>query len=87
MCSSDLMGAVVRVPFAGRELLGVVWGKGRGDVAAAKVKSILAVLPFPPFSDRFREFLRFAAWYNAAPISAVVKMALPIAGDMDGKTG
>lgn len=33
-------GDYVRVPLGPREILGVVWGEGAGDVAAAKMKPV-----------------------------------------------
>ncbi|MCK5545836.1 MAG: hypothetical protein KAI27_00565, partial [Rhodospirillaceae bacterium] len=33
-------GDIVRVPFGGRTLLGVVWGPGTGGVAKAKLKTV-----------------------------------------------
>ena len=73
-------GTLVSAPLGGRSLLGVVWGKGKGEVEAGKIKPVKTVHGgFPPFSAAFRKFLAWVAWYNATPLGAVVKMALPIA--------
>lgn len=76
-------GSVVTVPLSRRHVIGVVWGKGRGGVAAEKLKAISVHHDaFPPLSEAFRQFLSWVAWYNGTPLGAVLKMVLPIK-DMD----
>ena len=40
-------GQFVIVPLGKRETLGVVWGEGTGEVAAAKLRDVIEVLPAP----------------------------------------
>ena len=42
------VGDYVRVPLGPREILGVVWGEGLGDVAAAKMKPVAGRFDVPP---------------------------------------
>ena len=72
-------GDVVTVPFGRGESLGVVLGEGKAKIAADRIKNVLTRHEeFPAFSEGFREFLRWAAWYNCAPLGMVLKMALPV---------
>jgi primosomal protein N' (replication factor Y) len=74
-------GDVVRVPFGRGSQLGVVWGEGTAQVPAGKLKHVQEKLDYPPLSPKLREFIRWAAWYNCAPLGAVLKMVLPIGAD------
>jgi primosomal protein N' (replication factor Y) (superfamily II helicase) len=71
-------GDLVRVPFGRGESLGIVWGEGKAKLAAGKLKPIKGKLPYPPLAKPLREFIAWAAWYNCAPIGAILKMVLPI---------
>lgn len=71
-------GRYVRVPFGRQHLTGVVWGEAKGDVAPEKLKSITECFDKAPIMpDALREFLAWVAWYNIAPLGAVLKLALP----------
>jgi len=41
-------GDFVVVPLGKREVIGVVWGEGRGDVGRAKLRDVIARLEAPP---------------------------------------
>jgi len=71
-------GDVVAVPLAGRESLGVVWGAGRGDVAPARLKTILRRLPARPLPEAVRRFVDWVAAYTLAAPGAVLKMAISV---------
>ena len=72
-------GDYVQVPFGKQQLVGVVWGKGRGDVAAEKCKAIASVCShIPPMSQTMRDYIDWVAGYTLAPKGAVLKMALPV---------
>ncbi len=69
------LGAFVEVPLGPRKVLGVVWGKGRGDFDIAKVRSVLRVLDVAPMRAEMREFLRRAADYTLTPMPAMLRLA------------
>ncbi len=72
-------GDIVTVPFGKSESLGVVWGKGKANLPAGKLKYIIKKHDdFPPVSEKLRKFIDWAAWYNCAPKGAMLKMLLPI---------
>jgi primosomal protein N' (replication factor Y) len=73
-------GDIVSVPFGRGQSLGVVWGEGKAKIASEKIKPIkIHHSEFPPLSIAMREFIAWAAWYNCAPLGAVLKMVLPVA--------
>jgi len=80
-------GDIVTVPFGrGKNSLGVVWGKGKAKIDASKLKSVIAHHAFPPLSEAMEKFISWAAWYNCAPVGAMLKMVLPIAEiDKEGR--
>ena len=75
-------GAVVVVPLARRELVGVVWDiplDGAADskpVPLEKLRAVLAVLPVPPLTPVARRFLAWVSDYTLAAPGAVLRMAL-----------
>lgn len=72
-------GDIVTVPFGKSESLGVVWGKGKANLPAGKMRYIKTKhSEFPPISESVRKFIDWAAWYNCAAKGAVLKMLLPI---------
>ncbi len=73
------VGDVVSVPFGKQELLGVVWGVGKAEIPAGKIKNIIKNHgEFPALSENFRKFIEWAAWYNCAAKGAMLKMVLPV---------
>ncbi len=68
------IGTVVDVPFGKRMLAGVVWGKGGGDVPAAKLKAIANITNLPSLPDATRRFVDWVAAYTLTPPGAVLKM-------------
>jgi primosomal protein N' (replication factor Y) len=70
------IGQFVIVPLGKRETLGVVWGDGTGEVAAAKLRDIIEVLPALPMADPLRRFIDWVAAYTLAPPGAVLRMAM-----------
>ncbi len=76
-------GDYVTVPLGGakgggREVPGVVWGAGAGDVPPEKLKEALERYDMPPMPAVHREFLDWVASYNMAAKGAVLKMALSV---------
>jgi len=73
-------GDIVSVPFGSGQSLGVVWGEGKANIPAGKLKQVvLHHAQFPALSSSFREFIDWVAWYNCVPKGAILKMVLPIA--------
>ena len=71
-------GSFVRVPLGKREIAGVVWGPGGGDVAAAKLKTVLDRLDAPPMTAALRAFVDWVAAYTLSPPGAVLRMAMSV---------
>jgi len=69
-------GDYVGVPLGPREVLGVVWGEARGDVALSKVKPVAEVFPTPPMPEIHRRFIEWVAAYTLSPPGAVLRMSL-----------
>ncbi|KAF0675730.1 primosomal protein N' [Profundibacterium mesophilum] len=68
-------GAFVEVPLGPRKVLGVVWGAGRGEVDAARLRSIIRVLDVAPMRAEMRQFLERAAEYTLTPLPAMLRLA------------
>jgi primosomal protein N' (replication factor Y) len=69
-------GSLVEVPFGQRSLIGIVWGKGLGDVAASKLKSVYGVLDVLPLPEVSRTFTDWVANYTLTPPGLIAKMVL-----------
>ena len=71
-------GDFVRVPLGGRTLDGVVWGEAKGDVAPARLKSVIERLPAPPLRQELRRFIDWVAHYTLSAPGAVLRMAMSV---------
>lgn len=71
-------GDFVSVPLGPRQVAGVVWGAGQGDVPPAKLRSIAAKLPVPPMPRYRREFLAWLANYTVSPVGAALRLAMSV---------
>jgi primosomal protein N' (replication factor Y) len=69
-------GDYVVVPLGPREVLGVVWGEGQGDVAAARMKPVAGRFDVPPMPDAHRRFIDWVAAYTLSPPGTVMRMSL-----------
>ncbi len=69
------VGDFVEVPLGPRSIVGVVWGKGAGDIDRARIRSVTRVLDVPPMTEELREFLVRAAGYTLTPMNAMLRMA------------
>ena len=69
------LGAFVEVPLGPRRVLGVVWGPGRGDWDATRVRSVARVLDVAPMRAEMRAFLEKAGAYTLTPMSAMLRLA------------
>ncbi len=75
----ELTGCYVTVPFAGRNVIGVVWGEeGTSALADAKLKTIRTVhRHLPVMREALRETLAGAARYNCASLGNMLRLAIP----------
>jgi len=71
-------GDFVAVPLGRRQLVGVVWGEGSGDVVDAKLKPIEEILPAPALPDELRRFVDWTANYTLSAPGAVLRMAMSV---------
>ena len=77
-------GDFVEVPLGPRRVLGVVWGRGRGDWDPAKVRAVGRVLDAPPMRAELRAFLGRAADYTLTPLPQMLRLATRAPGLMEG---
>jgi primosomal protein N' (replication factor Y) (superfamily II helicase) len=77
-------GDFVEVPLGPRRVLGVVWGKGRGDWDIAKVRPVGRVLDAPAMRLELRNFLTRAADYTLTPLPQMLRLATRSPGLMEG---
>ncbi|MER5171779.1 primosomal protein N' [Thioclava kandeliae] len=75
--------AFVMVPLGPRKVLGVVWGAGDGDFAAAKLRRVLQVMDVPPMKADMRQFLMRMAAYTMTPLPQVLRLATRAPGLFD----
>jgi primosomal protein N' (replication factor Y) len=71
-------GRFVRVNLGPRRLIGVVWEGEGDDVAEARLRPIVEVLPTPPLPAELRRFIDRVAGYTLAPPGMVLRMAMSI---------
>jgi primosomal protein N' (replication factor Y) len=71
-------GNFVVVPLGKREMVGVVWGAGSGDVPSAKLRDVIDILPAQPMADAMRRFVDWVSAYTLMPPGAVLRMAMSV---------
>lgn len=69
-------GAPVTVPLGRKQVAGIVWGDGGGEIAASKLKAICGVLDLPHLPSVTRSFVDWVAHYTVTPPGAILKMVL-----------
>ncbi|MBO6784130.1 MAG: primosomal protein N', partial [Alphaproteobacteria bacterium] len=69
-------GDYVHVPLGNRDMIGVVWGPGQGDVDPAKLRPVEARLDTAPMPDELRRFVDWVAAYTLSPPGSVLRMAM-----------
>jgi len=69
-------GDVVEVPLGRRFEVGVVWGPGKGDVAAHKIKPVAQKVGVPPLPEVSRKFIDWVAAYTLQVPGTVLRMTL-----------
>ena len=73
-------GDFVAVPLGGRDVAGVVWGAGTGEVDPAKLRDVAGRLDAPPLPAPLRAFIDWVATYTLAAPGAVLRMAMTARG-------
>ena len=71
-------GDCVLVPLGNREVTGVVWGEGSGDVDDSRLKDVIRRFDVAPLSDVARDFIDWVARYVMSPPGAVLRMTLRV---------
>ncbi|MBZ6377328.1 primosomal protein N' [Pacificimonas flava] len=82
-------GTIVRVPLGPREIIGVVWEADLlpvKPVEDAKLRKINGAFDAPPLPERLRRLCEWTARYYYAPLSSVVRMAMPSPSALSEKT-
>ena len=69
-------GDFVKVPFRGRQLNGVVWGRGAGGLPDERIKEVLLRHDVPPLPEISRRFVSWVANYTVCPPGAVLRMTM-----------
>ncbi len=76
-------GDFVTVPLGPREVLGVVWGDGSGEVGHNRLKPIIERLDVPPMTHVLRRFVDWIASYTLSPPGAVLRLAIRAPGALE----
>ncbi len=71
------IGQLVIVPFGRKELVGVIWKKGKSaEIEEKKIKKIKQIIGLPPLKQSMIAFIKKVALYNFSPLGLVLKMVL-----------
>ena len=76
-------GDFVIVPLGKHEVVGVVWGKGRGDVDDAKLRAVATRVDALPLPAVLCRFVDWVAQYTLSPPGAVLGMAMRAPGALE----
>jgi primosomal protein N' (replication factor Y) len=72
------VGDFVEVPLGRRQIVGVVWGPGGGDVDAGRLRDLSARLPAPPLPEASRAFVEWVAAYTVHAPGSVLRMVMSV---------
>ncbi len=72
------IGDFVTVPLGPRQVNGVVWSKGAGDVAPKRLRDLIARLDVPPMPSAQRDFLAWVSDYTLASLGSVLRLAMSV---------
>ena len=73
-------GQFVIVPLGVRQVIGVVWGPGRGDIDPKKIKDIIEIVDMPPMTEELRALVDWTASYTLSPPGSVLRMTMSVRG-------
>lgn len=76
-------GSFVVVPLGPRQLVGVVWGGGSGEVGHNRLRAIEEVLPVPPLRDVSRRFVDWVAAYTLNAPGTVLRLVMRAPGALE----
>jgi primosomal protein N' (replication factor Y) len=80
-------GSVVVAPLGPRQLVGVVWDPDRleaAEVGDNRLRPLVKLYDVPPLQAALRRLVEWTADYYLAPLGAVLRMALPSSGALEG---
>jgi len=80
-------GSIVVAPLGPRQLIGAVWEPERLDaeeVGDNRLRPLLHAYDLPPLAPPLRRLIEWTADYYLSPIAAVLRMALPSTGALEG---
>jgi primosomal protein N' (replication factor Y) len=80
-------GSIVVAPLGPRQLIGVVWEPERlpaEEVGDNRLRPLVQAYDLPPLGAPLRRLIEWTADYYLAPLGAVLRMALPSAGALEG---
>ena len=80
-------GSIVVAPLGPRQLIGAVWEPERlqtEEVGDNRLRPLLHAYDLPPLSAPLRRLIEWTADYYLAPLAAVLRMALPSSGALEG---
>src|SRR5882724_2405572 len=71
-------GDFVIVPLGSREVIGVVWGEGSGDVGTGKLRDVVARLEARPLPEVLCRFVEWVAQYTMTLPGTVLAMVMRV---------
>jgi primosomal protein N' (replication factor Y) len=80
-------GSIVVAPLGPRQLIGVVWEPERlktEEVGDNRLRNLVRAYDLPPLAAPLRRLVEWTADYYLAPLAAVLRMALPSTGALEG---
>src|SRR5688500_93140 len=80
-------GSIVVAPLGPRQIIGVVWEPERAkteEVGDNRLRPLLHAYELPPLAEPLRRLIEWTADYYLAPPAAVLRMALPSTGALEG---
>ena len=80
-------GSIVVAPLGPRQLIGAVWEPERlpaEEVGDNRLRPLLHAYDLPPLPAPLRRLIEWTADYYLAPLAAVLRMAMPSSGALDG---
>ena len=72
------LGDFVVVPLGPRQVNGVVWAGGTGEVAPDRLRDLTGRLDVPPMAPAQREFLAWVSDYTLASAGSVLRLAMSV---------
>jgi primosomal protein N' (replication factor Y) len=76
-------GSIVRVPLGPRQVAGIVWDGGCGDIEPKRLRGIEEVFDCPPVGADMRRFVEWIASYTLSAPGMVARMVLRVPAAFD----